>query len=59
MVTNVIRTFTASGWQEMSSDPSTFSLSVFLTISSSLSIVLCVSGSENKAIFLKENETAE
>ena len=46
----VIRTLTATGWQEIISDPSTFSLSVFFTISSSFSMAFCVSGSETKAI---------
>lgn len=52
--TYVIRTFTATGWQEIISDPSIFSLSVFLTISNSFSTALCVSGLENKAIFRRK-----
>lgn len=49
--TYVILTFTATGWHEINSDPSTFSFSVFLTISSSLSTVVIVSGLEHIAIF--------
>ena len=49
--TYVILTFTATGWHEINSDPSTFSFSVFLTISSSLSTVVIVSGLEHRAIF--------
>lgn len=54
--TYVILTFTATEWHEINSDPSTFSFSVFLTISSSLSTVVIVSGLEHKAIF-NENVT--